>query len=88
MDVDLEELTAVIRIEGTDGINKAHAKARMEKTPLWRELANRWLRRSTGAWPHDVARRIRDRAGGRERALRDRRLARLEETLGCGSRRR
>jgi hypothetical protein len=45
MDVDLEELTAVIRIEGTDGINKAHAKARMEKTPLWRELANRWLRR-------------------------------------------
>jgi hypothetical protein len=26
-DVDLEALTAVIRIEGTDGINKAHAKA-------------------------------------------------------------
>lgn len=44
-DVDLEELTAVIRIEGTDGINKAHGKARSEKTPLWRELANRWLRR-------------------------------------------
>ncbi|MBN9007273.1 MAG: hypothetical protein J0H40_17885 [Rhizobiales bacterium] len=40
-----EALTAVIRIEGDDGLNKAHAKARAQKTPFWRELADRWTRR-------------------------------------------
>ncbi len=44
-DVDLEALTAVIRIEGTDGLNKAHAKAKTNKTPIFREVANRWLAR-------------------------------------------
>lgn len=44
-DVDLEELTAAIRIEGTDGLNKAHAKAKSDVTPIFREVANRWLRR-------------------------------------------
>jgi hypothetical protein len=44
-DVDLETLTAVIRIEGTAGLNKAHAKAKQDRTPLWREVANRWVRR-------------------------------------------
>lgn len=43
--VDVEDLTAVIRIEGTAGLNKAHAKARSDRSPLWRELANLWLRR-------------------------------------------
>jgi len=47
--VDLDALTAVIRIEGTDGLNKAHAKARQNRTPLWRELANRWLRHLDGS---------------------------------------
>lgn len=44
-DVDLAMLASVVRIEGDDGLNKAHAKAKAAKTPIWRELANRWLRR-------------------------------------------
>lgn len=43
--VDLDALTAIIRIEGTDGINKAHAKAKANRTPLYRELMARWLAR-------------------------------------------
>ncbi len=43
--VDLETLTTVIRIEGTEGLNKAHAKAKTDRTPLWRELTARWIRR-------------------------------------------
>jgi hypothetical protein len=43
--VDLELLTTVIRVEGTEGLNKAHAKAKADRTPLWREVADRWLRR-------------------------------------------
>lgn len=43
--VDLETLTAVIRIEGTEGLNKAHAKAKADRSPLWREVMNRWLAR-------------------------------------------
>jgi hypothetical protein len=35
----------VIRVEGTEGLNKAHAKAKADRTPLWREVADRWLRR-------------------------------------------
>jgi hypothetical protein len=44
-DIDLEELTAAIRIEGSEGLNKAIVKAKTDKTRLWREIANRWLRR-------------------------------------------
>jgi len=44
-DIDLEELTAAIRIEGTEGLNKAHAKAKTDRSLVWREVANRWLRR-------------------------------------------
>ncbi|XUM21030.1 hypothetical protein ACRAVF_27085 [Bradyrhizobium oligotrophicum S58] len=43
--VDVAALSAVIRIEGSDGLNKAHVKAKTSKTPIWRELANRYLRR-------------------------------------------
>jgi hypothetical protein len=44
-DVELETLAIAIRIDGTDGLNKAHAKAKADRTPLWREVAARWLRR-------------------------------------------
>lgn len=44
-DVDPEILTTVIRIEGTEGLNKAHAKAKADHTRVWRELSARWLRR-------------------------------------------
>lgn len=44
-DVELETLTTVIRIEGIEGLNKAIAKARTDRQPIWREVANRWLRR-------------------------------------------
>lgn len=44
-DIDLEMLTVAIRVDGTDGLNKAHAKAKHDRTPIWREVANRWLRR-------------------------------------------
>jgi hypothetical protein len=43
--IDLAALTAVIRVEGSEGLNKAHGKAKTDKTPIWRELANRYLRR-------------------------------------------
>lgn len=44
-DIDVEVLTAAIRVEGSEGLNKAHAKAKTDRTPWWREVANRWLRR-------------------------------------------
>ncbi|SDC08128.1 hypothetical protein SAMN05216337_1001207 [Bradyrhizobium brasilense] len=44
-DIDLEELTAAIRIEGAEGLNKAHAKAKENRTRIWAELSGRWLRR-------------------------------------------
>lgn len=44
-DVDLEALTAVIRIEGSEGLAKAHAKARSDRSLFWREVLARWLRR-------------------------------------------
>jgi hypothetical protein len=44
-DIDLDALTAAIRIEGTDGLLKAHARAKTEGRPIFREVANRWLRR-------------------------------------------
>jgi hypothetical protein len=43
--IDMETLTAVVRVEGTEGLNKAHAKAKQDRTPIWREVADRWLRR-------------------------------------------
>jgi hypothetical protein len=43
--IDLETLTAVIRIEGIEGLNKASAKAKTSRRPIWREVADRWLRR-------------------------------------------
>lgn len=52
VDVDLEMLTAVIRVDGSDGLAKALIKAKTDRTPAWREVANRWLRRlnrETGA---------------------------------------
>lgn len=44
-DCDLEALTAVIRIEGNDGLAKALVKAKTDRTPAWREVANRYLKR-------------------------------------------
>lgn len=43
--VDLQELTAVIRLDGSAGLAKAHAKAKAERTPVWRAVMGRWLRR-------------------------------------------
>lgn len=43
--VDLDALTAVIRIEGSDGLAKAHSKAKADRSLIWREVMNRWLRR-------------------------------------------
>lgn len=42
---DLEELAAVIRIDGPEGLAKAHAKSKADRIPFWRALADRWLRR-------------------------------------------
>jgi hypothetical protein len=44
-DIDLEILTTVIRVEGIDGLNRASARAKTSRLPIWREVANRWLRR-------------------------------------------
>lgn len=44
-DIDLEILTAAVRVEGDDGIAKARAKAAKDRTTFWHELMNRWLRR-------------------------------------------
>ena len=41
--IDLEALTAAIRIEGSDGLSKAIAKAKAARSPLWRGVANLWL---------------------------------------------
>jgi hypothetical protein len=43
--IDIDTLAAVVRVDGTDGLNKAHAKAKNDRTPIFRELAARWLRR-------------------------------------------
>lgn len=45
LNVDLEILTAAIRVDGTEGLNKARVKSKQDRTPIWREIANRWLRR-------------------------------------------
>jgi hypothetical protein len=44
-DIDAEMLTAAIRVEGNDGLSKAIVKAKADRSPIWREVANRWLRR-------------------------------------------
>ena len=43
--IDIDDLVAVIRIEGNEGLSKAIAHAKSHRLPLWREVANRWLRR-------------------------------------------
>jgi hypothetical protein len=43
--VDLDALTAVIRIEGDAGLAKAHAKSKSDRTLFWREVMTRYLRR-------------------------------------------
>lgn len=43
--VDLEVLARVVRMDGDSGFAKARAKASSERTPLWRALMARWLRR-------------------------------------------
>ena len=43
--VDPDALSAVIRIEGSDGLAKAHARAKQQKTIFWREVMRRWLLR-------------------------------------------
>lgn len=44
-DIDLEALTAAVRVEGAEGLAKAHLKAKSEGRAIWREVADRWLRR-------------------------------------------
>lgn len=44
-DIEVDLLTAAIRIDGDEGVAKAHAKAAKERTTFWRELMARWLRR-------------------------------------------
>lgn len=39
---DLETLTAVVRIEGDAGLLAARAKAKAERSPIWRAVADRW----------------------------------------------
>lgn len=41
--IDLDALTAAIRVEGSEGLNQAHAKARAKRTPVWRELTIRYV---------------------------------------------
>lgn len=43
--VDLDELIAVIRIEGSDGLAKAHTKAKAERARIWECVMRRWLLR-------------------------------------------
>lgn len=47
--VDLDELTAVIRIDGSGGLAKAHAKAKAERGRYWRAVMQRWLSRLNGS---------------------------------------
>lgn len=44
-DVDLDVLALVIRTDGEGGIAKARAKASGDRSPVWRALMARWLRR-------------------------------------------
>jgi hypothetical protein len=46
--IDLDVLTAAIRIEGVAGIAKAGAKAKVNHLPIWREVMARWLARVDG----------------------------------------
>jgi len=43
--VDLDVLTVVIRTDGEAGIAKARGKASADRSPVWRALMARWLRR-------------------------------------------
>lgn len=43
--VDLDKLAMVIRMDGDPGVAKARAKASGERSPFWRALMARWLRR-------------------------------------------
>ncbi len=44
-----DELAAIIRLDGIKGFNAAHARARAERMPFWRALADRWSRRIRAA---------------------------------------
>jgi hypothetical protein len=44
-DIDIEVLSAVIRIDGENGLIQAVTTAKACKTPVWRELERRWLAR-------------------------------------------
>ena len=67
-DIDLDALTAAIRIDGTEGLTKAHARAKSQGQAIWREVANRWLRRIDRAtWDYDAARRSDRDTGAGER---------------------
>jgi hypothetical protein len=43
--VDLDALATVVRDEGSDGLAKAHAKAKSDRAVFWVEVKARWLRR-------------------------------------------
>lgn len=43
--IDLDALITAIRVGGIDDLNKAHAKARAARTPMWRELSIVWTNR-------------------------------------------
>lgn len=40
---DVDDLTAIVRIDGTKGLLAAHARSREERIPSWRALADRWI---------------------------------------------
>lgn len=42
-EIDQETLTAVIRIEGVDGLNKAQSYSKVTRLPVYREVIKRWL---------------------------------------------
>lgn len=48
-DLDPDSLSAAIRIEGDDGFAKTLTAARLNRTPQWRALVERWLARLDGS---------------------------------------
>jgi hypothetical protein len=43
--IDAETLSRIIRIDGAEGIAQAHAASKLTKTPIWRVLAEKWLKK-------------------------------------------
>jgi hypothetical protein len=44
--IDLSALSRIIRVDGDAGLAAAHAKAKIDRAPVWRTVMNRWLTRA------------------------------------------